>query len=509
MFKFKDKLPQALYLSHQFEKAEQAMAAANNLELYDLVELAAEACFQLLVKLKKTDERIIVLAGGGNNGADAFVVARKLLEAKCHCSLFYSSAKQTTEELTIAKNRFLAAGGVIQPLSLSALNSMLETANTIVDGLIGIGFKGLLRHSKADIIEYINDKKSCFLVDKPIPWVLSIDTPSGINVDTGHCDPVAIKADATLCLGGLKQGLFTAQARNFTGDIYLAELGMVAFFSTPSAFLRNPPFLTGFTTKRPRYCNKGFFGKVLAVGGDFGMPGAIRLCSEGALRVGAGLVAVASRSMHQLTINNGRPELMFYPLDELDSDIAQQAFMDKMNWASMLILGPGMGTAAWGQKIFNQVLLQHKPCVMDADALNLLSQTPSYRSNWILTPHPGEAARLLTCSIAEVESNRFEAIKEIHRQYGGVILLKGAGTLIYDGNNMSVINVGNPGLASGGCGDVLSGIIGGLVAQHFDLVTATLVGAVIHGLAAEQAAKEGERGMLASDLMPYIRLLVN
>ena len=505
------KLPDYLYSSEDIEKAELMMVQSNKIDLYDLVELAGEACFSLLKQLKCLSERVLVLAGSGNNGADAFVVARKLVEANISCLVLHYVSNNMTNEVTIAKNHFLKVGGKVQNLCLTTLNSELDKANVLIDGLMGIGFKGQLREFMFDVIDLINSyQNSASAHNENLPWILSLDTPSGLHVNTGNCDPIAIKAQATLCFGGLKQGLFTSIARNHVGKVYFADLGLSPFLPESHTFLKNGNYLRGLFVRRPANSHKGDFGKVLVIGGDLGMAGAIRLSSEACLRVGAGLVAVASHSQHQIIINNGRSELMFCAVDSsVINNNENSNFLARLAWASTLVVGPGFGTSNWSKAIFEQVLKFKIPCVLDADALNLLALKPMSRQHWVLTPHPGEAARLLNCTVQNIESNRFDAVKALQRKYGGVVLLKGAGTLVYDGKRLIVAPVGNPGLASGGCGDVLSGIIGGLIAQGFDLMKAAVAGCIIHGEAADLAVENGERGMLASDLMPFIRELVN
>ena len=394
-------------------------------------------------------------------------------------------------EIIQAKQEFIDAGGEIsqwQP-------ELMKDAKIIIDGLLGTGLSGNVRDEFAEAISLINDSPA---------WVLSLDIPSGINADTGGVNHLAIEADATITFGALKQGLFTSRARHCCGHLEYADVGFSDFLPTPVALRVNSEHLVNLPNSRARDCHKGMSGKVTVIGGDSGMAGAVRLAGEACLRAGAGLVTVVSRPEHQLTVNANRPELMFWGCELVDMEVYL-----RLGWASVLVLGPGLGKHDWGYNLFKATCLSDKPCVLDADALNLLAIEPKRQENWVLTPHPGEAARLLDLDIAEVEADRFAAVKALQRKYGGVVLLKGAGTLIYDGKQMWVAPVGNPGLASGGCGDVLSGIIGALMAQGLDNATATATGVIIHGNAADLAAKEGERGMLASDLMPYIRQLVN
>jgi len=262
--------------------------------------------------------------------------------------------------------------------------------------------------------------------------------------------------------------------------------------------------ICAYLQPRTRTSHKGFFGKTLVIGGNVGMPGATRLASEAALRCGSGLVKALTLPENVLTILAGRPELMGegVDLDKLDDSAIK-------GWATVLAIGPGLGQDDWAKKLLDYTLESELPTVVDADALNLLVDKPAWKDNWILTPHPGEAATLLGCSIQKVEEDRYSAVRNLQRSFGGVVVLKGAGTLVCDGKRVYVANVGNPGMASGGMGDILSGIIAGLLAQGLDLLQASILGVSIHGLAADAAAESNERGLLASDLFPHIRKLVN
>ncbi len=228
------------------------------------------------------------------------------------------------------------------------------------------------------------------------------------------------------------------------------------------------------------------------------------MASEAAARVGAGLISLATREAHAAVISMARPEIMVHGVEKTTQLLP---LIDKAN---VIALGPGLGQSKWALALFAKVLESDLPIVVDADALNLLAQEPVQNDHWILTPHPGEAARLLNCKTAEIQSDRFAAAKELQQRYGGVIVLKGSGTVIVDHNGaITVCDAGNPGMASGGMGDVLTGVIAGLLAQGIDLDDAARLGVCLHAAAADEAAWEGERGLLAGDLMPWLRCLVN
>ncbi|MFB2638297.1 NAD(P)H-hydrate dehydratase [Shewanella bicestrii] len=488
-------LPTALYTQQQVRAAELLAVSEGETTLYQLVERAGRAAFECFTQQRERHPQLegmplLVLAGSGNNGADALVCARLALEAG-HQVKVYLLKTQGTAEFEQALSAYLNKGGVIDAPNIEAI----QQAPVIIDGLLGTGVKGAVREDIAALIHAVNQSEA---------WVLSLDLPSGIVADTGVVAQVAVMADVTLCFGGLKQGLLTSKARHHCGHLAFADLGLTPFFDAESATRVGGEMLKSHFAARARDSHKGQSGKVTLIGGDFGMAGAIRLASEACLRAGAGLVTVISRPEHQLTVNVSRPELMFWGCELVDMEVYL-----RLGWAQVVVLGPGLGKHDWGYNLFKAAGLSDKPCVLDADALNLLSQEPRRQTNWVLTPHPGEAARLLGCSVADIELDRFAAVRALQQKYGGVVLLKGAGTVIFDGKQMVVAPVGNPGLASGGCGDVLSGIIGALMAQGMDNMQATVVGVVVHGCAADLAAVQGERGMLASDLMPFIRQLVN
>ena len=256
---------------------------------------------------------------------------------------------------------------------------------------------------------------------------------------------------------------------------------------------------------RARDADKSKFGHVLVIGGDYGMGGAVRMAAEAAMRVGAGLVSVATRPEHVPVVISSRPEIMCHQVrtpEELSTLLSK---------ATVLVIGPGLGKTDWAKMLLDTVLAEQHPKLLDADALNLLSEYPTRSDDWVLTPHPGEASRLLDTSVANIQENRLDSAKKIQKKYGGTTVLKGVNSIIYSGNSTpQICPAGNPGMASGGMGDVLSGVIGGLMAQGLAIEKAAALGVLVHSIAADRAAKQGgERGLLASDLMMHIRHIVN
>lgn len=255
--------------------------------------------------------------------------------------------------------------------------------------------------------------------------------------------------------------------------------------------------------KRKADAHKGNFGRVLVVGGAPGFSGAARLAGEAALRAGAGLVKVATHPEHAHALNAERPELMIHAVSTA-ADL--KPLLDE---ATVVILGPGLGQSDWSHTLYDTVIATQKPMVVDADALNCLSKAPQALPHAILTPHPGEAARLLNIETETIQMNREQAIQELSQMYRGIIVLKGHHTLVSDGHTIYECAQGNPGMATAGMGDVLSGVIGGLMPQMKTHLDAACLGVLVHATAGDMAATAGERGMIASDLFPYIPQLLN
>jgi NAD(P)H-hydrate epimerase len=375
------------------------------------------------------------------------------------------------------------------------VESDLPEAELHVDALYGIGLNHAPEPLVARVIDCINGSR------RP---VFALDIPSGLNADTGHCSGAVVSADATITFIADKRGLHTGQADDHVGELELATLGV------PGNVWQNVPVdarLLGVDalSPRPRHANKGDNGHVLVIGGDHGMAGAARLAGESALRTGAGLVSVATRAEHVSAMNATRPELMAHAVD------GPQALQPLLQRASVLAVGPGLGRSAWGHALWLTALEAGMPLVLDADGLNLLAREPrQFSAPTVLTPHPGEAARLLGVTIDDIEKDRFAAVRELAKKHTAVVVLKGSGSLIaHPDGRLDVCPWGNPGMASGGMGDLLTGVIAALLAQGCTAWRAACMGVGLHARAGDMAAQQGERGLLASDLLTPLRTLVN
>ena len=336
---------------------------------------------------------------------------------------------------------------------------------------------------------------------------LAVDVPSGLNADTGRPSPVAVRADATVSFITRKQGLYTGAGTEYGGDVLFSSLqtdeaqtggGVVAEIEA-AARLAAYREVRSWLPARRGDTHKGRFGHVLIVGGNAGMMGAALLAAQAAMRCGSGLVSVATRTAHAPAMAAACPVLMPRGVEQPRQ---LRAMLQK---ADAVVVGPGLGRDEWAQALAGAVLETHLPTVMDADALHLLATDPMAREHWVLTPHPGEAGALSGRSTREVQQDRFGAVRELQRKYGGVCALKGAGTLVCSSTGTVICEGGHAGMSSAGMGDVLSGVIGSLLGQGYTPERAAVLGVCLHAEAAERAGRRTPRGMIASDLLRYIR----
>ncbi len=455
---------------------------------------AGSAAYALARDSYPASRHWLVLCGHGNNGGDGYVVARLAAADGIKVTLIAcAGSRPLPPEAASARQAWLDSGGDILPAS----SRWPQDIDLIIDGLLGTGLGAAPRAPYDALIEAANRASAP---------VIALDIPSGLLAESGAVPGAVIRAAQTLTFIALKPGLLTGQARDWVGQLHYSSLGLSDWLAKqPAQIQRITARDLGQWLKPRRPCShKGDHGRLLVIGGDHGFGGAIRMAAEAALRSGAGLVRVLTHVEHVGPLLTACPELM---VQRLSDDALQQA----LEWADVVVIGPGLGQGDWGKNALKLLQTSDKPALWDADALNLLALHPEKRQNRVLTPHPGEAARLLNCSTADIESDRLLAVRKLVAQYGGVALLKGAGTLIADQQgDVAIADVGNAGMASGGMGDVLSGIIGGLLAQKLPLYDAACAGCVVHGAAADLVAeKQGTRGLLATDLLPMIPHYVN
>lgn len=488
-------LPLAVHTAAQVRALDRHAIDDLHIPSYTLMTQAGEAAAVALRSCWPSKQRIAVVCGPGNNGGDGYVLARVAQSMRIDVRVVsLSDTAQLRGDAKRAHDDFVAASGVVQPWS----DGCLASAEVIVDAIFGTG---LSRTLDAAMIERINTINDC---GAPI---LSLDIPSGLDADTGAVWGAAIAAERTLSFIGLKLGFYLGEGPNHTGIVLFDDLDLPAGAADsvpPSAFRIDEDFVAQLLPRRRRTAHKGQQGSVLVIGGGIGMAGAARMAGEAALRAGAGLVTVATWPENVASITASRPELMCRGVEGA-SDLA--AMIER---ADVLAIGPGLGQSDWGRALLDVTLESDKPTVIDADALNLLAHAPCSNANWILTPHPGEAGRLLGISTAEVQRNRLQSARQLAKKFDGTVVLKGAGTLVVTGDSLPYIcDQGNPGMASPGMGDVLTGVIAGIAAQTADLPGAARAGVLVHAMAGDMAARRGERGLLATDLFGYLPTCVN
>lgn len=489
-----------LYRAGQVRELDRLTIAAGTTG-FDLMQQAGRTAFRHLTRQWPECRSVTVICGGGNNGGDGYVIAGLAKRNMRVQLLAVTDPAKLSGEAAQAYQWALQQGVRVQRWQPG---SVIE-GQVIVDALLGIGLSGEVRAPFAEVIEAINHS------DKP---VLAVDIPSGLCADRGIPLGNAVAADVTVTFIGKKLGLWTGQGPELAGirrfePLLVPESVRAQVSETAEMISRED--IGRLIKPRNRTAHKGDCGRILMVGGDLGASGAIMLASQTAARSGAGLVKVMTRPEHLAALVSRQPELMVSGLNSMHQ-------LDEwLDWCDVVVVGPGLGQGGWGQQLWQKVIQAPCPKVVDADALNLMATKPAFMQqlsdeakDWVLTPHPGEAARLLGCSVEQIERDRPEAVHRIQQQYGGSVLLKGAGTLIYNGYLLSVNNSGNPGMASGGMGDVLAGLVGALRAQGLSAYDAACLGCQVHGLAADQLAQEfGERGLLAADLIRPIRVLLN
>jgi hydroxyethylthiazole kinase-like uncharacterized protein yjeF len=487
----KPQIPDALYSAAQVRDLDARLINAGTPGL-ELMQRAAHAAWRAVRRHWPEARELTVLAGRGNNAGDGYLIAALARRAGWQVKvLAVGEPTRLSGDAALAHKEAVDTGVPIETWSCASTLSGI-----LLDALLGTGLSGEVRKPYLGAINAINASG--------LP-VAAVDIPSGLCADTGKILGVAVQARLTVTFIGLKLGLFTGDAADLVGELVFDDLQ-----ADPAIVARTPVTATRLDTSnlprlapRPATAHKGMFGRVLLMGGDHGFGGAILLASETALRSGAGMVTLATRSEHVPAALTRMPEVMSAGIR------SSNQLGPLIEPAAVLVVGPGLGQGSWGRSLLSAAANAQRPQVWDADALNQLAQGwVKLPINSVITPHPGEAARLLGISIKEVQADRPAAAHALSQKYQAVVVLKGAGSLIADvDGRLALCDRGHPAMATAGLGDVLSGLIGALLAQKLPTFEAVCLAVWLHASAGERAGALG-RGLAASDLIPAIRQLL-
>lgn len=481
-----------LYLSQQIRALEQHETGGN------LMHKAGLAIATLAEELLgDSADPVLIIAGPGNNGGDALVAALQL-KNRWHrvIVVLTGDPHKLPADAANAYQDWIAAGGSLHTAIPSDTHFSL-----IIDGLFGIGLKRPLQNDHAELVRQINAL--------PYP-VLAIDVPSGINADSGQVLGCAVEADHTLTLLGLKPGLYTLDGPDHAGLVHFSDLGVTNNGDEPARGWLLQQDILATLPRRKLNSHKGLFGAVAILGGSAGMSGAVLLAARAALLCGSGRVYGGFLAASTPAVDMQHPEIMLRTAQSI-------AELPRLSCAA---IGPGLGqTSAAACDLMEHWLTQDVPLLLDADALNLLATHAHLRETMqqrqaasIMTPHPLEAARLLNCASADVQKNRIGSALKLAQIFKAVCILKGVGSICATPDGDWYINTsGNPGLASAGSGDVLSGIIASLLGQGLSAIDAAKLGVYLHGAAADALVRQGigPIGLTASELIPAVRNLIN
>ena len=493
-----------IYTTEQVREGEARAAKALELSMQQLMQRAAQACLKAIQQQQPAPAQLLVLCGPGNNGGDGWVLARLAQQAGYRVRIVASAPQ--SELAQQAAQAWRDQGGQVTPLEQLQSQDFV-TFDVVVDALLGSGLSRPLSDDFYHAVEALN-----FARQRQRFWLLSVDVPTGLNSDSGYPQPIAVQADLTLTMVAMKTGLVTALGPNYCGKIELADLaiGPVFYQTEPFVHAIEMNVVSECLPRRLPAAHKGDFGHLVIIGGGPGMSGAASLAGQAALRCGAGKVTVLAHPDAALAIAVSQPELMVHAITE----VIEPQLGDLLARATALVIGPGLGLSQWSEALVRQAATWSGPVLWDADALNILATQQLAKppeATWYLTPHPGEAARLLQCDSAHIQSHRFPSLTQLCQNFQAHVLLKGVGTLVQDAacQQRWICLRGSPALATGGSGDVLSGVAGALLAQQVPAELVLPVAAWLHAVAGERAARHGERGTLASDLMSELHALVN
>ena len=494
-----------LYTSQETKKLDSLAIRSQKVPAFTLMQKASEFSFNILLNNWPNTKKVFVFCGKGNNAGDGYLISH--LAKEMGLESFIIQASPSNKISGASRKAFkLALESKVKRISIAAFKKQSLKDSVIVDALLGIGIKGNVRSNVSKLILEINKKST------NIP-VLSVDIPSGICSNTGINLGVHIQADVTATFVGRKRGCFTSTGRTASGNVVFDDLGISSLVKSQiktNCYLLDTEKSLLKLKNRKGDAHKGDFGHVLVIGGDKGFGGAAILASKAAVFSGAGLVSLATRSIHVEAALSSCPELM---VNGIESGQDVEEILAK---STVVVLGPGLGQSAWSEQMLQRTFMEARkrnlPVVLDADGLNLLTKLKlksGIPRKMIITPHPGEAARLVNQEVNKIQEDRFKSVTALEKKFRSVSVLKGSGSLVcYKRNGKQRIGVceaGNPGMAKGGMGDVLAGLIGSFLSQGLSLVEATEVAVDLHSKSADIASLELGMTITPTDVIRNIR----
>ncbi len=473
-----------LYRAEQVRELDRQAIEVHDIPGYDLMNRAGRRVFETLRTRWPEARAVTICCGGGNNGGDGYVVASLAREFGLGVQLIALKAPaDLSGDAARAARDWTDGGGKVE-----GADERLR-GDVIVDAMLGTGLDRPAQGEYARLIDHVNDTGRA---------IIAVDVPSGLDADIGMPTGPCVRADVTVSFIGRKRGLYTGQAGRWCGHRVFDDLGVpeaVYQAVDADADLLQGKNLVAWLPDRHTDTHKGDLGHVLIIGGDHGMAGAPVLAGMAALRAGSGLVSLATRAEHGPIGVAAQPELMMHAVEDLD------VLEHLIERADVIALGPGLGQSQWSGLLWKRAMACDRPLVLDADGLNLLAGQSVRHERLVLTPHPGEAARLLECSTSEVQADRYAAVRALAARFGATVVLKGHGSLVANPEgDIRVCPYGNPAMATAGMGDALTGLIASFLGQGLNDFDAACCGVLAHALAGDMAARD-RRQILASDLI--------
>lgn len=466
-----------------------------------LMERAAKSVADLIEETTDKNSEVIAIAGTGNNGADGVAVCRMLyIDGYNTCIYIMGNIDKATQEFKTQIEIAQKVGIEIKDASRLTRDEM-DKKHVIVDSIFGVGLSRNVEGDYKKLIEAINQSKA---------KVYAVDIPSGLNADTGKVMGVAVKADYTVCFGGLKLGTVLYPGADYCGKLSFDNIGFpdISYKKCETVYKYHTSDDLKLIPKRPNYSNKGTYGKLLVIAGNKDITGAAFLCAKAAFRTGAGLVRIFTAKENREVIQKLLPEAMVNVYDTDDFD--KKALDACIEWANVIAIGPGIGTGGIQKNMVEAVLESRKNTVIDADGINVISQNVKLKKmlhkNVILTPHLGEMARFENKTIDEIKDNLVKSAFNINYMYNANGILKDARSVAVTQDDIYINMTGNSGMATAGSGDVLTGIVAGLLAIGCNVENATTLAPYIHGIAGDLVAtKMPKASLMATDIIEEIK----